>query len=42
MIVRSAPLLAAALGCLAAPALAQDDRGPPPLPELGTSDCPMT
>ena len=37
MIVRSAPLLAAALGCLATPALAQDD-GPPPLPELSTSD----
>ena len=37
MIVRSAPLLAAALGCLATPALAQDD-GPPPLPELVTSE----
>jgi hypothetical protein len=41
MIVRSAPLLAAALGCLAAPALAQDEpAGPPPLPELVTSDPP--
>lgn len=39
MIVRSAPLLVAALGCLAAPALAQDD-GPPPLPELVTSEPP--
>ena len=37
MIVRSASLLAAALGCLATPALAQHE--PPPLPEL-TSDLP--
>lgn len=35
MIGRSAPLLAAALGCLATPALAQAEAdGPPPLPEL--------
>ncbi len=42
MIVRSAPLLAAALGCLAAPALAQDGPPPlPPLPELETYDVPL-
>lgn len=35
MIVRAAPLLAAALGCLAVPALAQDEAtSPPPLPAL--------
>ena len=34
MIVRSAPLLAIALGLLAGPALAQDADAPPPLPEL--------
>jgi len=41
MIVRSAPLLAAALGCFATPAPAQDElAGPPPLPELDGYDLP--
>jgi hypothetical protein len=41
MIARSAPLLAVALACLAAPAPAQDELGPPPpLPELVTDDLP--
>jgi hypothetical protein len=41
MIVRSASLLATALACLAAPAWAQDELGPPPpLPELVTADLP--